>query len=74
MAKVEVAVVEETFKVETDSPPRKVEVAFVEVAKYTPAVGVDVPTTLVPSNDSSELFESPEAFVPPLATGKMPVT
>ena len=47
--KVEVAVVEPTFNVETERPPAKVDVAFVEVAKYAVAVGVEEATRRVPS-------------------------
>ena len=72
LAKVEVAVVEPTLSVETESPPAKVEVAFVEVAKYAVAVGVEVPTILVPLNERIEELESEEAFVPPCAMERVP--
>lgn len=71
---VEVAVVEEILSVETESPPKNVEVAFVEVAKSAEITGVEVPVMRVPSKDSSALFDSVEALVPPLPTGNMPET
>ena len=39
-----------------------------------PNVGVDVETNRVPSNEISVLFEYDDAFVPPLAIGRIPDT
>ena len=74
MANVLVAVVDATFKVETDNPPRKVDVAFVEVANNDETTGVEVPVILVPSKERMDELERVEALVPPFSTGRMPVT
>ena len=71
---VDVAVVDATFKVETDSPPRKVDVAFVEVANNDETTGVEVPVILVPSKERMDALERVEAFVPPLPMPSVPVT
>ena len=73
-ANVLVAVVDATFRVETERPPRKVEVAFVEVANNDETTGVDVPVILVPSKERSDELESVVLFVPPLPTPNVPVT
>ena len=74
LANVLVAVVDATFKVETDNPPRKVDVAFVEVANNDENTGVEVPVILVPSKERMDELERVEALVPPLPMPSVPVT
>ena len=74
LANVLVAVVDATFKVETDNPPRKVDVAFVEVANNDETTGVEVPVILVPSKERMDELERVEALVPPLPMPSVPVT
>ena len=57
-----------------ESGPAKLEVAVVEVARSAASVGVEVETRRVPSNEVSMWFPRTDAFVPPLAIGRMPVT
>src|SRR3989344_9646868 len=57
-----------------ESGPANEEVAGVEVARSAASVGVEVETRRVPSNEVSMWFPRTDAFVPPLAIGRMPVT
>ena len=57
-----------------ESGPANEEVAVVEVARSAASVGVEVETRRVPSNEVSMWFPRTDAFVPPLAIGRMPVT
>jgi len=59
---------------ETVTAPANVDVTDVDVAKIAPTEGVEVPTILVPSNATSDAFESVELFVPPFAIGRTPET
>ena len=74
-ANVDVAVVEETFNVDTERPPSIVDVALVEVAtndvNAIVEVAIKLPLPLLATSAEVERFVEP---VPPFATGSVPLT